>query len=87
MTCTPTARCTITCVAPTTRLVRVRLFWGTDLTKLPCSYRQAVTMFTEELSWLNTEDKDLIMGRALCEWHGWGPPIGPLPQVPRDALA
>ena len=48
-----------------------RVFWGSDLTKLPCSYREAVTMFTEELSWLSTEDKQWIMGRGLCEWLGW----------------
>src|SRR5207253_989558 len=29
-----------------------RSFWGTDITRMPCSYRQCVTMFTEELSWL-----------------------------------
>jgi L-fuconolactonase len=48
-----------------------RMFWGTDFTKLPCSYRQAVTLFTEELPWLTAEDKDWIMGRGLCEWIGW----------------
>ncbi len=48
-----------------------RMFWGTDRTKLPCSYRQAVTMFTEELPWLTAEDKEWIMGRGLCEWIGW----------------
>jgi len=29
-----------------------RYFWGTDITRMPCSYRQCVTMFTEELPWL-----------------------------------
>ena len=48
-----------------------RLFWGTDLTGLPCSYSEAVTMFTEEIPWLTAEDKEWIMGRALCEWLGW----------------
>ena len=48
-----------------------RMFWGTDLTRLPCSYRQAVTMFTEEIPWFTTEDKEWIMGRGLCEWLGW----------------
>ncbi|OGA39215.1 MAG: hypothetical protein A3G24_25000 [Betaproteobacteria bacterium RIFCSPLOWO2_12_FULL_62_13] len=48
-----------------------RIFWGTDLARLPCSYRQAVTMFTEEIPWLTTEDKEWIMGRGLCEWLGW----------------
>jgi len=48
-----------------------RMFWGTDFSRLPCSYRQAVTMFTEEIPWLTLEDKEWIMGRGLCEWLGW----------------
>src|SRR5262249_39949736 len=51
-----------------------RMFWGTDFSRLPCSYRQAITLFTEELPWLTAEDKDWIMGRGLCEWLGW--PVG-----------
>jgi len=48
-----------------------RVFWATDFTALPCTYRQAITMFTEEIAWLNAEDKEWIMGRAACEWLGW----------------
>ena len=48
-----------------------RVFWGTDITKMPCSWRQCVTMFTEELPWLNDHDKPLVMGEALCAWWGW----------------
>jgi predicted TIM-barrel fold metal-dependent hydrolase len=48
-----------------------RMFWGTDITRMPCTWRQCVTMFTEELSWLSERDKDLIMGRALCNWLDW----------------
>lgn len=48
-----------------------RLFWGTDLSRLPCSYRQAVTMVTEEIPWLTAQDKQWIMGRGMCEWLGW----------------
>ena len=48
-----------------------RMFWGTDLSRLPCTYRQGITLFTEELSWLNPEDKEWIMGRGVCEWLGW----------------
>ena len=48
-----------------------RFFWGTDLTQLPCSYRQAVTMFTEELPWLAAGNLDLVMGRGLCAWLNW----------------
>lgn len=50
-----------------------RVFWGTDLSRLPCSYRRAVTLFTEELPFLSQSDKELIMGRAICEWLGWKP--------------
>jgi hypothetical protein len=32
------------------------------------SWKQCVTMFTEELPWLPAQDKELIMGRALCAW-------------------
>lgn len=48
-----------------------RIFWGTDISRLPCTYRQAITMFTEELSWLKPDDKEWIMGRGVCEWLGW----------------
>ncbi len=51
-----------------------RLFWGSDLTRLKCSYRQSVTVFTEEMPWLTTNDLELIMGRALCEWLDWPSP-------------
>lgn len=47
-----------------------RVFWGSDFTRLP-SYREAVTMFTEELPWLTGRDKELVMGRAVCDWLGW----------------
>ncbi len=48
-----------------------RVFWGTDLTRLPCPYRQAITLFTEELTWLSKADAEWVMGRAVCEWLGW----------------
>ena len=48
-----------------------RIFWGTDITRMPCSWCQCVTLFTEELPWLSESDKELIMGRALCRWLDW----------------
>ena len=48
-----------------------RMFWGSDLSRLPGTYRQCVTLFTEELPWLSAQDKEWIMGRGLCEWIGW----------------
>jgi predicted TIM-barrel fold metal-dependent hydrolase len=48
-----------------------RMFWGTDITRMPCSYRQCVTFFTEELPWLRGTDLEDVMGRSLCRWIGW----------------
>ena len=48
-----------------------RFFWGTDFTRLPCTYRQCVTHFTEELPWLKGRDLDEVMGRSLAKWIGW----------------
>ena len=45
--------------------------WGTDWSRLPCSYRQGVTMFTEEMPWLKGQDLEWVMGRGVCEWLGW----------------
>lgn len=48
-----------------------RMFWGTDITKMPCSWRQCITMFTEELPWLRGRELELVMGDAVCAWWGW----------------
>ncbi|HUJ76730.1 MAG TPA: amidohydrolase family protein, partial [bacterium] len=48
-----------------------RMFWGTDWTRLPCTYREAIGLFTRELPWLPAADQEWIMGRAVCEWLGW----------------
>jgi predicted TIM-barrel fold metal-dependent hydrolase len=44
-----------------------RFFWGTDITRMACSYRECVTMFTEELPWLSGDDLELVMGKAVCD--------------------
>jgi predicted TIM-barrel fold metal-dependent hydrolase len=48
-----------------------RYFWGTDITRMPCSWRQCVTMFTEELAFLKGPDLELVMGRGFCDFLGW----------------
>jgi L-fuconolactonase len=53
-----------------------RVFWGTDLTHLPCPYRQAVSWFAEELDSLSDADKDWMMGCGMAEWLNW-----PLPRA------
>jgi len=47
-----------------------RLFWGTDITKMPCPWRECVTHF-QVIDWIPEADKKLIMGDAICEWIGW----------------
>ena len=51
-----------------------RVFWGTDLTRMPCTYYECITLFTEHLPWLKGEDLEWVMGRGVCEWLGW--PLG-----------
>ena len=48
-----------------------RCFWGTDITRMPCSWKQCVTMFTEELDWLRGRDLERVMGGAVVDWLGW----------------
>jgi predicted TIM-barrel fold metal-dependent hydrolase len=50
-----------------------RSFWGSDFSRLPkgVTYRQAVTMFTEELDFLSSGALDQIMGRAALRCLNW----------------
>jgi L-fuconolactonase len=52
-----------------------RCFWGTDLSHLTSTYKQCLTLFTEELKFLSDNDKEWILGRGIAEWLHW-----PLPQ-------
>jgi predicted TIM-barrel fold metal-dependent hydrolase len=50
-----------------------RSYWGTDMTNsyAKASYRQRITQFTEELSFLSESDKDWVMGRAIVQRLKW----------------
>ena len=48
-----------------------RVFEGTNLTRLPCPCRQAVTRFIEELDFHSPSDREWIMGRGIAEWLSW----------------
>ena len=52
-----------------------RIFWESDISRVRHTYRQMITLFTEELAWLGEDDKAWIMGRGLCEWLNW--PMNP----------
>jgi L-fuconolactonase len=52
-----------------------RVLWGTDLARLRCPYRPAMTLLTEGLDPLSGDDEQRIMGRGIAERLGW-----PLPR-------
>ncbi len=48
-----------------------RFFWGSDYTRMRCSWQECKTMFTEELDWLSGEDLALVMGGGVLDWLNW----------------
>jgi predicted TIM-barrel fold metal-dependent hydrolase len=52
-----------------------RMFWGTDLSRMPVPYRECVEMFTQGIPWLKGEDCATVMGLGLCRWLGWTPTL------------
>jgi L-fuconolactonase len=50
-----------------------RVFWGSDFSRLPCSYRECVAMFMHEMPWLSADELTWIMGRGIVEWLGLEP--------------
>ncbi|HEY2043374.1 MAG TPA: amidohydrolase family protein [Jatrophihabitans sp.] len=61
--------------APLERLIAAfgarRVFWGSDLSRLRCSYDEVRRLFTEELAFLSGPSLDQTMGRGVEEWLGW----------------
>lgn len=48
-----------------------RMFWGTDFTRMHCSWRECVDLFVKELDWLKGAELEAVMGGALRGWIGW----------------
>ncbi len=48
-----------------------RVLWGSDLSRLRCSYEEAVQLFTSSVTFLSQEDKEWIMGKAAAKWLNW----------------
>lgn len=48
-----------------------RLFWGSDLSRLPCPYGDIIDVFRTGLDWLSGKDRDLVMGDAILTWLDW----------------
>ena len=48
-----------------------RMFWGTDQTRSPVSYRQGVELFTKHTPFLTQNDLEWIMGKGVRAWLDW----------------
>jgi predicted TIM-barrel fold metal-dependent hydrolase len=48
-----------------------RLFWGSDITRLPGSYRECLQLFQEGLDFLSADDKEWLLGKALASICNW----------------
>lgn len=48
-----------------------RLMWGSDLTRLPCSYAQCLDHFRFELDFLGDEEKEWVLGKTAAELLRW----------------
>lgn len=48
-----------------------RMLWGTDYSRLPEPYIDAIRLFTEALDFLSEADRDWIMGRATASILRW----------------
>ncbi len=59
-----------------------RVFWGSDLSRLPCPYRDLVDVFTDHTPDLSDRERALVLGGALARWLDW-----PVPLTPRTTEA
>ena len=48
-----------------------RMFWGTDISKMPVSWTKCIEMVTVHAGWLKGRDLELVMGEALCRFWRW----------------
>jgi predicted TIM-barrel fold metal-dependent hydrolase len=51
-----------------------RLFWGSDWTRLPCSYQENMALFTDALPFLSGADIRAVLGSAVLDWLDWPAP-------------
>jgi predicted TIM-barrel fold metal-dependent hydrolase len=62
---------------PTRRVIDAfgpeRCFFGTDLSRQPCTYEQAIEMFQMVIEGLTATEQELVLGTALTQWLDWAP--------------
>jgi L-fuconolactonase len=52
-----------------------RVFWGSDLSRLPGPYEQLVDVFVSHTSQLGDRERRLVLGEGLARWLGWEAPL------------
>jgi hypothetical protein len=48
-----------------------RVFWGSDLSRLPCTYEQYIALFVRQMPRLAPENLNWIMGEGVSAWLNW----------------
>ncbi|HEX2172652.1 MAG TPA: amidohydrolase family protein, partial [Dehalococcoidia bacterium] len=48
-----------------------RMLWGSDYTRLPCSYRECLDLFRKELDFLSEDDKEWVLGKTAADLLDW----------------
>jgi len=52
-----------------------RYFWGSDITKLNCSWLECIELFTHHSAWMKPSELERVMGKALLEYLNWEPEL------------
>jgi L-fuconolactonase len=53
-----------------------RVFFGSDLSRLPVPYRELTDVFVNRLGELSATEHQLVVGRAVTRWLEWPEPFG-----------
>lgn len=48
-----------------------RMMWGSDLSRMRCTYREALGLFAEGCDFLSADDRSWILGRTAARVLGW----------------
>ena len=55
-----------------------RTMWGSDVSRLPCTYAQCLDHFLYTLDFLRGDDLEWVMGKAIAEVLDWPEPVLPI---------
>ena len=48
-----------------------RVFWGSDLSRLPCRYGELVEFFLSQLDFLSSDERAAVLGSGIVRWLDW----------------